>query len=115
MSYMAMKEFMQEKCPCEEASALRDEVIEEVKNRINETEQKLEKAYSEVSYWRQRCCRAEEMLTLVDGSGTGINLKDENEKLKEQNEYLRKELLLCQVQLDVVFRIFPERSSCSGV
>lgn len=68
--------------------------------------------------WQKRCADAEDRLNFTEACHDIRQLESaqtERDALRQENEWLRRELEFAHAQLEIVFRIFPERSSCSGV
>lgn len=104
MSYMEQKELLQSVVA---EGGTRDSRDAE----INLLRGALEEAHKEIEHWKKRCCEAEDRLNFTQARDTDA-LISENHARRADLERKHKELMICQAQLDIVYRIFPEPVNC---
>lgn len=106
MSFAAQKEMFQEIDRSARKHASREEENEELRRSLDAAMVALDNSSKEIDYWKQRCCDAEDRIAFTEARDT-TELIAQNKCLKDDCERLRKEILLYQAQLDIVYRIFP--------
>lgn len=106
MSFVAQKEMLQDIDRGVRARDARDVEVEELRKKLDAAMVALAESHNEMDYWKQRCCDAEDRIAFTETRDT-TELIAQNKCLKEDCERLRKEILLYQAQLDIVYRIFP--------
>lgn len=74
--------------------------------RIRELEAALEEERLATENWKARCCEVEKRLS-HEKECNYESLKSTNEALLNDLERLRRDLIICEAQLDIVYRIFP--------
>lgn len=106
MSFVAQKEMLQDIDRGVRGRDSRELEYEELKKALDAAMVALDNSSKEIDYWKQRCCDAEDRIAFTETRDT-TELIAQNKCLKDDCERLRKEILLYQAQLDIVYRIFP--------
>ena len=106
MSFVEQKEVLQDVGRGSRIRDPRDMEIEELKKALDAAMVDLEMSRKEIDHWKQRCCDAEDRIAFTETRDTA-ELIAQNKCIKEDFERLRRENLLYQAQLDIVYRIFP--------